>query len=351
MEKREILLELPAGYSIFEKSEEVDLYVASELLRTRVQKHITGARRMNDRAVFISHRIKCPHCRKETPAYNHYLNKLSVGVPKRSRSEIDFWAQLQPSLFEAPDEFFSIQEERLFSGRFICPRCGFGSDESMERVKLFIIYGEGCLCLRKEIGSLNELVSYKWISGSVKLGFPAFAQIVFDFRDRNTYFELVSGAEVICREEASSLITDLNEDALVGFLNKNKIVKRTVKRIFKEMSGYEIAFSVNELDFNKFVAALKFQGFTKSFYESVPYNLGTTIISQGFREIAESLGNPEEAIQLLKTSELPFCSSLKKLFAEKSGMFFYLKECEKLYAVLKDINLFCRFLRDENIFY
>ena len=59
--------------------------------------------------------------------------------------------------------------------------------------------------------------------------------------------------------------------------------------------------------------------------------------------------NPANAIQLLERSSIPFCKSIKRLFAKRSGLFFYLKECEFLYGLFNDVNLFCTYMNEKYI--
>lgn len=71
MEKTEISLKIPSGYRIIERTKEVDLYTAYEILRSRKQRHITTARRTGYKAELVTHYIKCPHCGKMVYAYAH----------------------------------------------------------------------------------------------------------------------------------------------------------------------------------------------------------------------------------------------------------------------------------------
>ncbi len=56
-------------------------------------------------------------------------------------------------------------------------------------------------------------------------------------------------------------------------------------------------------------------------------------------------------MELLKNSKLPYIKSIKRIFYENSGLFFYLRECEIIYSLIKDVNLLFKILSSENIFY
>jgi hypothetical protein len=55
-------------------------------------------------------------------------------------------------------------------------------------------------------------------------------------------------------------------------------------------------------------------------------------------------------MKLLEKSSLPNTKSIRKLFAEKSVLFFYIKECEDLFSILKDLNLFCKLLNSNKTY-
>ena len=82
MNTKEIILTLPLGFQVKEKTEKVDLYSAYEILRSRKQRHITKAERVGDYAILTSHTLKCPYCGRETPSYSYYWNDLSWASPK-----------------------------------------------------------------------------------------------------------------------------------------------------------------------------------------------------------------------------------------------------------------------------
>lgn len=54
-------------------------------------------------------------------------------------------------------------------------------------------------------------------------------------------------------------------------------------------------------------------------------------------------------MKVLENTNLPYCKSVKKRFVENNSLFWFLKECEFLYSILTDVNLFCRLLKQEHI--
>ena len=346
MNNKSFSLKIPLGYEIVQRTKIVDLYTAYEILRSRKHKHITSAKRVGDKAILTSHRVVCPHCGKEAPAYQHYMNKHIASRPKNTELTILNWANIQISMLGEPDEELQIQEFEDFSEEYICPKCGYSSNKSNDYMELNINYINGKLYVKKDIKSLSELVSMKWLKGSADIDFPLYEQVVFDFDGGVTYLELISNDKIIC----STVANDLSSDALVTLISENKRVKRMLKKLFEEITLYKLPFTTNELDFQKFVNFLCFKGFPKDFYETIPFWKGTRATDDSFKDIITQLKNPQCAMELLQKSLIPFCKSVKRVFVNKSGLFFYLKECEFLYGLFNDVNLFCKLLEDETVF-
>ncbi len=344
MEKIIIYWKLPMGYKTIKRESEVDLYTACDVLRSRKQKYITSVERIDNKAIIKSHRIVCPHCGKETPAYSHCWNKRSSAFRKKSVAEITEWANIQPSLINEPDEEMKIQEYEDFSGEYICPKCGYSSNKSKEYTELYIDYIDKKLFVKRAIKNISEIVSLKWLNGSASIVFPSFEQVVFDFESRNTYMEFLSDKTVVCSAPITDSEADFMGDILLDLLSKNNILKRTIRRCFEDITELKMPFTTKELNIDKFVNFVRFKGFPKDFYDAIPFWKGTRVLDESFQEITRRLREPECAMVLLEKSSLPYCKSVKRLFAKRSGLFFYLRECEFLYNLLGDVNLFCNYL-------
>ncbi len=350
MDKLELNLEIPVGYRIIERTNETDLYSACDELRRRKQKYITGARRVGDKAIITRHRIKCPHCGYEKPSYLHCLKNSVEALPKKSEIELSAWADIQLSMLEQPAEDLLVQLFYNFTGEYICEKCGYASDKFNCTTALLLNYTDGKLYVKKQIKNLSELVSIKWLKGDEDICFPLYEQVVFDFESSITWLELISRERVICTAPVTDSEVELEDDIIIDLFCKNRILKRTVRNMFEKITGYKIPFSVNELDFYKFVNFLRFRGFPKNFYDAIPFWAGSWVVDDSFGLIAKRLNTPDSAMRLLQESSIPFCKSVKRLFAQKSGLFFYLNECDFLFDIFKDVNLFCTFLNQSFAF-
>lgn len=351
MNNQTLTLKVPLGYHIIERIKSVDLYTAYEILRSKKQRHITTARRIGYKAELITHYIKCPHCGKMVYVYAHYHNKNAVAYPKKSKATIFEWSDVQLSLESEPDVELQIQEFEDFSGEYICPKCGYSSNKSNEYTELYIDYVYGKLLVKKSIKNLSELISLKWLSGTTAIDFPLYEQFVFDFESGKTYVQILNENNIICTEAVTDSETDFSSDILIDLFSKNNMVKRKVRSFLEEITGYKMPFTTNELDIDKFVNFVRFSGFPKDFYEAIPFWSGTRVVDESFKDLTDNLQDPESAMQLLEKSTLPFCKSVKRLFAKRSGLFFYIKECEFLYSLANDVNLLCTYLKKPSIFH
>ncbi len=351
MNNKSFSLKIPLGYEIVQRIKIVDLYTAYEILRSRKQRHITVARRTGYKAELVTHYIKCPHCSNKVYAYAHYHNKNAVAYPKKSKATIFEWSDVQPSLESEPDVELQIQEFKDFSGEYICPKCGYSSNKSNEYTELNIDYIYGKLLVKKSINNLSELVSLKWLSGTTAIEFPLYEQVVFDFESGKTYVQILNENNIICSTAITDSEADFSGDMLIALLSKNSIVKRKIKNCLEEITGYKMPFTTDELDIDKFVNFVRFAGFPKDFYEATPFWGGTRVLDESFKDITDNLRTPKDAMKLLEKTSLPFCKSVKRLFAKRSGLFFYIKECELLFSLVKDVNILCTYLKKPSIFH
>ncbi len=343
-----INLKIPLGYRIIEKTKSVDLFTASEILRCREQRHITSVKREDNRAIITSHYIKCPYCGKETPSYSHYLGYFYHANHKKSEILVAEWADIQPSFFSAPEKQLDIQEFKDYTKSFLCQKCGMKSEKSNDSCELQIESIANKIYVKRELKTLKEITDIMWTKESSLVSFPMYEQVVFDFENKTVCLELVTKNETVSR-----IITDypvvVEKSLLVTLIEKNKIIKRILKRLFKDVTGCTIPFSVSELDFKKFVLFLWCTGFDRIFYETpLSYNR-RVIIDDCFLNQMKALQSTYIAMKVLENTNLPYCKSVKKMFAEKNSLFWFLKECEFLYSILTDVNLFCRLLKRENI--
>ena len=67
-----------------------------------------------------------------------------------------------------------------------------------------------------------------------------------------------------------------------------------------------------------------FIDFPREFYDAVPLTEDSNIVDESFTCISKALRNPESAMKKLAEAEIPYTKSIKRIFANKSGLFLYI---------------------------
>ncbi len=104
------------------------------------------------------------------------------------------------------------------------------------------------------------------------------------------------------------------------------------------------------MDFFKFLNIVRYQNFDKSFYDYLPYGESGVIEDTVFLKISNELKNPSAALTMFSNSTLPQTKSIKKVFMKCPYMLFYINECEKLYNIIDNINLFRKVVSCDSCF-
>ncbi|MBE6756894.1 MAG: hypothetical protein E7555_10630 [Ruminococcaceae bacterium] len=349
MKKSVIRLKVNSGYQIVRKTKEVDLSTAFEILSSKQQKKYTEAVVYDDYAELVWHMVRCPYCGKETSLYE----KENRGARRKFLSEeIAVKTGEQYSLLEKAEEHIVFHEEKQPAEIHICKKCRHSSEYSEDVSIITIIHDEKSINVFNVIRNMEDLLKVKWIDKiSFDTIFPLCEKITFDFEKGKTFlFVTDKNEKVFSSKEVTQNIIDNRKSPIIDLISKSRRLKRSIKKEFtKRSEAYD--FFYNECSFDRLLVFTRFGGFSKSFYEAAPYELTSYRIDGTFEESASQFNSLESAMQMLKESSLPDVKSVKRIFLDKQGLFFYIKECEKIYDVLNDVNLLCRVLTNENVYH
>lgn len=369
MEPMEINLEIPIGYQFIEKCETVDLYTAYKTLSSRKYCKYTKAVKSGDSVILKKHVIKCPNCGKEIPSYNlkYYNDILSYSHLRKDRIKVKEWIEkdnvffldensncygIQQVLINPFKESLYIQEPFSCVHKLFCPKCGIVSEYCEEKAAITVGNTENSVYVFRSINDFNELMDIKWSKTFEFNGnFPLYEKVLFDFKTGNTFLKLMNSAkEEVCSVDVSCFDNFSKLGMLSSLISKNRLLKRNIKRLFEKFWKLPLPCSISELSFKKFVLFTKFMNFPNRFYDAVPYTEFSDRLDGSFSYIFEKLHNPEQAMELFNESEFLNKKSVKRIFKESPGLFFYFKEAEVLFHIIGDVNLFCDLLKSENIF-
>ncbi len=343
-------LKIPMGYKVYEEKLIIDVNDVEKIFENKGEDYVSLIEKTNDnKAIITRHRVRCPHCDKTSGLYFRKIYSEVYDDEEVRKTRIQHWLDNFGSVFMGYDTMFFIDELRDFSGDFTCSECGFMSEKSNGFCNVQLETKADTLTIKRELKHLKDITDINWSKENLLINFPMYEQIVFDFESGLVRIELISGKEAISRIITNNDV-DTSGDSLVALLNRNLVLKRFVKRIIEKITNTKILIDANELDFQKLVNITYFNGFPAEFYDAIPFKEGTTELDESFKDIAGKLRNPMMAMELLRKSSLPDCKSIRKLFVNKSGLFFYIKECEMLYDFCKDVNILCRVLNKSYIY-
>lgn len=352
MKNRDITLKIPNGFTILEKKRTVDAVTACKLLNSRRLLHYTRAERHKENYEITWHVIRCPYCGRETPAYLKYLQprELLKGFVRKKAPE-EFVSQ-QLSFYDTGIQKTFLVQNPIRPNKFHCPRCGLVSTAAEPTEFLTVKSSDSVVSVEREIPDFSDLMEIDWINELAINDLTGLREkLVFDFEQGRTYLQIVNETGVCKQLDLTETDSMPTNDILEQQLKTNIQLKMTLRTAFQRRQKEPLPFALSELELPQWILLTQFQGFPRAFYDQIPFSKENPNALHGsFIHIAEQLRTPEAAMAALKNSSLPDIKSVRKLFLEHPGYFFYLKECAMLYGILQDPNLLCRALQPRRSF-
>lgn len=351
-----VQLNIPLGYSLKSERREACVEEARSVFLTKRQDSITEAYRDGIRVLYVRHYIECPICNHKVYAYARRFNKefgcnLSVDDRIDKKSVLD-WTTRQIGFFD--DERGPLVLSRVVDtdALLTCPRCKNTICRSDKTRSVEIWRDAHKVYVRAELVDVSEYLSQPCaIDGDIYAESRLFEVACFNFRNGHTWLRLE-------REDGERLsVRDVTCDkyvwtsgAVYNTILKSKYARRIIRRMFCEEWQREIPFCPSELGVNELRQLVMFKGYGKEFYSTIPFEEGTTCVEESFKRQAEPLRDCDNIVSLYESSELPNMKSVRKIFFENPGLFFYIKECERLWRLLSDPNHFVAFFRINSLY-
>jgi hypothetical protein len=332
-----IILDIPTGFRIINMQKAVDYTTACELLSSKRQRYYKKAEKKDGQIVLYWQKIKCPNCGSEFSPYKFTkTDKNRVSKPR-----IYDWTECQLSFFKNNNSILYIGNDFDGLNRTpLCFKCGCRATVSDNSERIVV-------------ESDNETIQVSRVSPKEN---TVFERITFNFKTGETLFinkgqtGIVNGF-IVCSEEKNYLKekTSVKVGVLDNLISNNTIVKRNLRRLFQEKWTAKIPYDDKELTLETFALMTKFMNFNRRFYEAIPYDNDSTSFEKSFDYITNSFRDEQSVIKMLKESSLPNCKSVKKLFFQRPELIFYISECEFMYEIIGDVNLFCRVFSNNDI--
>ncbi len=347
-------LDIPMGFELKEERLVLTAQQARGLLLERI---CTKALKVQDRVELVRHYIVCPHCGGISYVYNKELGGFSGRMIRKNEcvteEKILCWLSLSLDLFDNQQEPLVLYHLSAPDFDLTCTKCknrvphtNLTKSVSLEsrRHKVFV---------RTKVQSLDELLSLSFAKrGDVELELPLYETMCFNFRNGHTYLS-VENEKGECQAVRDITHTkNICEDgAVLSAVNSSYMLRKSIKGMFEAQWGGELPFGACELGAEELRMLTAFMGYNRDFYAAIPYVNNTLRVDSEFASEARRMHKAKNAVSMLEESLLPCVKSVRRRFFKNQGLLFYIKECEGLWELLKDINLFTSLLADRGIFH
>ncbi|MGN0115768.1 MAG: hypothetical protein ACI396_10610 [Acutalibacteraceae bacterium] len=231
-----ITLKAACGYRIEEIKKTVSIATAASLLCGRQVRKYTSVAVCGDKVTLLRHIIKCPFCGGEAPAYPRYLyqDAKDCGTARLSRSRV--YPQLSIYQNQNNPETFVLRQPEMYSGKYICKKCGAESMPSDDTADITIKSEGGKICVKRMICDFAALMKIPWLKTVSFSGeFPLYECVCFDFGSGRTKLILADEHDsvIFCRDITESF-DKINGGVLFELLNKHRPLIRKVRRLISE---------------------------------------------------------------------------------------------------------------------
>ena len=235
---KEIEMRLPRfGYTVIQRTKDIDRDCAASYLTKRRQKKITKAVLGEQKITIEQAVIRCPRCGKETPAYPKYLDlRTDEELRIISNQEIAEWSDRQFRLFEKRPLELRFCEPVLPSKRFFCPECRMVSEESKGGLTNVRIRRKKNKIHIALLLNVDDLFTIPWVS-SLQIGsVDIFESVTFNLQKHQIYLAIEdeNGVQYATRDITNIPIAEIADDPVIKVLRLYKPISRAVKRFFKE---------------------------------------------------------------------------------------------------------------------
>lgn len=346
-------LDVADGFQLTEDRQLLHIEQARLLLRTKRQRRYTSAARMGEQALLIRHKLTCPSCGRSVPAYEEFLTPNPIHTGRVPRPVIDQWAEPQTRLFE--DERSELVFHEVCSpNTFTCPKCGRVSSPfsqantihiGTEKHKIIVT------CNRSNLGLLFSAPIPNGENRAARLPLPLTEHLTFHLGSGHTVLRIrgADGQEVSVQDVAPGS-KSWRDSVLYGLL-KTKTVCRKLLRVFASLYHAPLPYTPDTVTPESFLLMTMFRGYSsRRFFDAIPYGFSTETIDRSFRTTVKRLHDAKNLPAIYAASKLPQAKSVKRLFFQSQGLFFYLTEAETLWEIVGDVNILRNILEMRHVF-
>jgi len=338
--KWNIDLEIADGYRMVKEEREMDIMTAGAWMRSRRQHRWTSGRREGTRAILTRHGVLCPCCGHQVPAYARFLG-VGEAENRLPRPRVDRWATAQMTMYEMGERELVFNRVQYPRDSFFCPRCGEESGHCTRVERLHIRCRDGEISATLDDVGLEELLA---MPGEEEVSLcPPLYQTVSFYPEQGRAFLRIAGQDggVLADRELTHDPACWRGSRLYQVLSRSDLARRKLLSAFAEGWGGPLPFG-REAPPEALVSMTAFCGFSRAFYDAIPYDVERGGLDRSFAAVAERLHRAADLPAIYDASALPGAKTARRLFFTRQGLFFYLREAELLWEALGDANVFRR---------
>lgn len=397
---KKLQLDIPLGVELKEEELELIYPRARALVFNKV---CTTAVRYEDRVKLVRHYVECPYCGEKIYVYNKELGGFSSGMIKENEElteeKLSLWYYSKSGVSgtqQEPLEFFFLSAP---DSDLTCPECKNKMVYTNRTKSISLESHRHKVFIRGKVQSLDELLSLPFAKSSdVELELPLYEVLCFNFRNGHTYLRVENErGELLTVRDITHMKNVCQDGVVISAINRSYVLRKHLKMMFEAQWGAEVSFdsskepsdklsalmakvaaqlpfglSENDSDKMRVFSAHRggclpfdacelglyelrmltaFMGYNREFYRAIPYVNNTLRVDSEFASLSRRMHKAKNAASMLEESALPCVKSVRRLFFKNQGLFFYIKECEELWAIFKDTNLLVSLLEGKGIFH
>ncbi len=342
---QEITLQIPNGYEILEKKQTLKTTKALDLLLSGKQSQFSKATNKYDGSITLFYSVvKCPYCGNELPV-------KAVNNESLSRDVIVQWSSGQLTLFEQENPDLIISNRIFVDKRIYCPCCKKESKKAETYYDVAISKKRGKIKVSCLFADIKEILNIGYVDTlELRAPFVYYETTVFNLHNGHTYIRIENqDKNTIFTRDITEKPDYVKNGLLYNLLLINQNLRKELKKIFKD--GNVFSFHSKTMTFEDLVLATRFIGFIQSFYNTIPFCVGTYKLFPGFKSIAKRLHIAKKIGILYERLKLPTNKATRRIILSNPGLLFYYYEINQLYYAINNIDYFNKVLSLEHIYF
>ena len=340
------------NFEVKTKTEEMDYVSALGIMLSKKQERYWKIEAEGNVFRFSCRYVICPICGAIIGEHN-----FPGSIGRNTIEQVDEFFQPQMTLEKSGQRELIFNKENPFlQDKFTCPFCDSIIHQGNEKREIIFDRTDTKAIVRVEVKDFAEFFSAMNIfDSSTSLRFSeennsfGYEELCLDAQSGSTVLSYIDAAGNTVNS-IDITEADMPDDICFKLISSQDCIKSFLLDFLKQF--WQSDFPYKELpNVYKAIELNRFIGFSREFYNAIPYHKGTRRIANCFSDVVSHLQNVDSLFDYLSSMDIPITRSLKREIFKKQWLFFYLKELNMLYLSVHNIDVFCKFflLKEEHL--